>query len=49
MLTVLTLFCGCSSYSIAKLSRELEMKMEDISGLLIEASINKLLSIQIDE
>jgi hypothetical protein len=49
ILTILTLFNGCPSFNIIKLSAELEMKIEDACSLLIEASINKLISIEIDE
>ena len=49
MLTILSCFFGCTTYSLPKLSRELGVSLQETQDLLVEASIFKLITVKIDE
>lgn len=49
ILTILSCFAGCTTYNLAKLSRELNCSLEETLDLLLEASIFKLITVKIDE
>jgi hypothetical protein len=49
ILSILSHFYECTKYNLSKLSLLLSTNSEDTLKLLIEASINKLISIKINE
>lgn len=49
IMSILSCFVGSSVYSLSRLERELACKKEEVLNLLVEASIFKLMAVQIDE
>ena len=49
VMSILTCFHGCTEHTLPKLEREIGTKRDETLNLLLEANINKLISVQIDE